>query len=276
MRCPYCNSEMPDSVEFCTECGATLNHAAVQQQIRMAPAQKQARAAADSGLVLGAAARQARMETAVTQDQLVSPRVYNGVLLGVLLWGVLVNAVLCFTVGSVNRIMNPVVFAVLYVICAGAGILISHASDKPLFSFLGYNLVVLPFGLVISTLVEAYGGPASSLVAYAFLYTLVITVGMTGAALAFPELFSKLGGVLLGVLVGLVLCELLLLILRIPQTATDWIVAALFSLYIGYDVYRSQQFPRTVDNAVDCALDIYLDIANLFIRILSILAKKKD
>ncbi len=267
MRCPYCNSEMPEGVKFCTECGATLNHAAVQQQTRVA---------ADSGLILGAAARQARREAVVGEGQLVSARVYNGVLLGVLVWGVLVNVLLCFTVGSVYRLMNPIVFTVLYLICAGAGILISRASDKPLFSFLGYNMVVVPFGLVISTLVEAYGGPYSYLVAYAFLYTLVITLGMTGAALAFPEMFSRLGGVLLGVLVGLVLCELLLLILRVPQTATDWIVAALFSLYIGYDVYRSQQFPKTVDNAVDCALDIYLDLANLFIRILSILAKRKD
>ena len=57
---------------------------------------------------------------------------------------------------------------------------------------------------------------------------------------------------------------------------SDWIAAGLFSLYIGYDVYRSQQFAKTVDNAVDCALDIYLDIANLFIRLLSIMGKKRD
>ena len=53
-------------------------------------------------------------------------------------------------------------------------------------------------------------------------------------------------------------------------------MAGVFSLYIGFDVWRSQQFPKTVDNAVDCALDIYLDLANLFIRLLSILARKDD
>ena len=154
--------------------------------------------------------------------------------------------------------------------------MIAGRSDKPLISFLGYNLVVVPFGLVITAAVEAYGGVGSEIVMYAFLYTLVITLGMTGAVLAFPELFAKLGGALLGVLIGLIVCELVLLILRISQTVTDWVAAGLFSVYIGYDIYRSQQFAKTVDNAVDCALDIYMDIAHLFIRILRLLARKKD
>ena len=57
---------------------------------------------------------------------------------------------------------------------------------------------------------------------------------------------------------------------------TDWIAAGLFSLYIGFDLYRSQQFPKTLDNAVDCALDIYLDIANLFIRLLRVMSRRRN
>ena len=53
----------------------------------------------------------------------------------------------------------------------------------------------------------------------------------------------------------------------------DWLFVILFSGYIGYDVARSQAFPKTLDNAVDSALDIYLDIINLFIRLLSILSR---
>ena len=80
----------------------------------------------------------------------------------------------------------------------------------------------------------------------------------------------------LGTLIGLVVCELLLLVFRVNQSVTDWIAAGLFSLYIGYDLHRSQQFAKTLDNAVDCALDIYLDIANLFLRLLRLLSRKKD
>ena len=68
----------------------------------------------------------------------------------------------------------------------------------------------------------------------------------------------------------------MLAIFHVQQQVTDWIVAGLFSLYIGYDIYRSQQYPKTVDNAIDSALDIYMDLANLFIRLLSILAKRDD
>ena len=74
----------------------------------------------------------------------------------------------------------------------------------------------------------------------------------------------------------MLILEIVLLLLGKDQVVTDWIVAGVFSLYIGFDVWRSQQFPKTVDNAVDCALDIYLDLANLFIRLLSILARKDD
>ena len=226
MICPYCRSEVRDGSKFCTECGATLNPAAVRQET--------GRLAANTGLMLGAAAREARLRQTVTEDQLIGDRAYI------------------------------------------VGILIAGRSRKPLVSFLGYNLVVLPFGLVISTLVAAYGGVGSQVVTDAFLYTLLIALGMTGAALAFPNLFARLGGALLGVLIGLLVCEIVLLILGRYQTVTDWIAAGLFSLYIGFDVYRSQQFAKTVDNAVDCALDIYLDLANLFVRLLSIMSKKRD
>ena len=272
MRCPYCGSEVKDGSKFCTECGATLNYSAVQQQ------NQSRQIATNGGVLLGAAARKARLTQAVSEDQLVSPRVYNGILLGVLLWGLLVNVLLCYTVGDVYQYINPIAFSIGYLVLAFAGVIIAAKSQKPWVSFLGYNMVVVPFGLVISSLVAAYaeipGG--TEIVRDAFLYTMIIAVGMTGAALAFPNFFSKIGGALLGCLFGMLLLEIVLLILGKDQAAVDWVVAGLFSLYIGYDVWRSQQFPKTVDNAVDCALDIYLDLANLFIRLLSILAKRDD
>ena len=129
---------------------------------------------------------------------------------------------------------------------------------------------------MIAMAVNIYGGISSSVVRDAFLYTLLISLGMVALSMIVPNLFAKLGGALLGCLFGLIICEVALLIFHVDQVVTDWIAAGLFSLYIGYDIYRSQQFPKTVDNAVDSALDIYLDIANLFLRILRIMGKRSN
>ena len=190
--------------------------------------------------------------------------------------GLLVNYLLCRNVGSYTNIfpnMNPLVFLIGYFVLAIGGILLTMKAKNPLVSFLGYNLAVVPFGLVISTMVESYGGINSFAVTQAFLYTLLIAVAMLATVVTFPNLFEKLGGALFSVLLGLILCEALLLIFRVPQVVTSWIAAGLFSLYLGYDIYRSQQYPRTMKNAIASALDIYMDLANLFIRILEITGK---
>ena len=56
----------------------------------------------------------------------------------------------------------------------------------------------------------------------------------------------------------------------------DYIFILIFSLYLGYDWCKAQYYPKTYDNAIDSALDIYLDVINLFIRLLSILGDKDD
>lgn len=268
MKCPNCHADIPNDARFCTECGANLQH--VNEERLQA-----ASTAASAGLALGQAARQARLEAYVEPGAIISARAYNAVLIGVVAWGLLVNVVLCAFVGDVYRYISPGVFLVIYLVCAFGGIMLAAKSNNAALSFLGYNLVVVPFGLVISTLVHEYGGMDSIVVRDAFVYTLVITLGMLGLEMMFPSFFEKLGGALLGCLIALLVCEVVLLLLRFPQSVTDWIAAGLFSLYIGYDIHRSQQFPKTLDNAVDCALDIYLDIANLFIRLLQIFGKKK-
>lgn len=268
MICPHCKAEVDASYRFCPECGKDLGE--------VIQTRKTMRTASGAAFAIGKAARQARLEAIYTPDEIIPTRLYNVIMLGVLLWGLLVNVLLCVFARDLALRMNPIVLAIAYVVCAFAGIMIAGRSHNALISFLGYNLVVIPFGLVLSIMVEEYGGINSSIVTEAFFYTLLITVGMGAVTVIAPSFFEKLGGALFGCLVGMVLCEIVLLFLGANQTITDWIAAGIFSLYIGYDIHRSQQFAKTVDNAVDCALDIYLDVANLFIRLLEILGKKKD
>ena len=270
MRCPNCQTENESAAKFCVSCGARLSQADTAGTVRAA------QAVTTTGFLLGKKAREARLKEIVDPDAIISDRAYNGAIIVVLLWGLLVNFLLCRFVGTAIFTMNPIILLVGYLVLVLAGVIIAARSHNPWISFLGYNMVVIPFGLVISLMVEAYGGINSAVVTNAFLYTLLITAGMMGTVMIAPGFFAKLGGALGAVLIGLVLCEIVLLILGVRQSVTDWVAAGLFSLYIGYDIYRSQQFPKTLDNAVDSALDIYMDIANLFIRLLSILGKRDD
>ena len=272
MICPKCGAENENGSKFCEYCGNKLP----QMERRPAVSAQEASASGSAALVMGRAARQARLSADYSGARILSTRTYNLVLIGVVLWGLLINVILCFTAADAAVRMDPAVLFLGYIVLAFLGTVISAKSRSAVTSFLGYNLVVVPLGLVLAAAVEIYGGAGSAVVRDAFVYTALITVGMLCAILAFPELFKGLGGALAGCLLGLILCEAVLLILRVPQNMTDWVAAGIFSLYIGYDVYRSQQFERTLDNAVDCALDIYLDIANLFIRLLSIMRSKDD
>ena len=114
-------------------------------------------------------------------------------------------------------------------------------------------------------------------VAYAFIATGLVTVMMIILSMLYPDFFKSLGRTLFISLIGCILVEFIgSLIFHLPLTIIDYVVALIFCGYIGLDWSRAQQFPKTLDNAVDSAADIYLDVVNLFIRILSITGKRRD
>ena len=95
------------------------------------------------------------------------------------------------------------------------------------------------------------------------------------AATLRPDIFgsARLGRILFVTLLANLFVMLLCFLFRIQTMATTWVCVVLFSLYIAYDWARAQQYPKTVDNAIDCAMDIYMDIINLFLDLVRILNK---
>ena len=139
MKCPNCNTENPRDARFCSECGAPLPQE--QTQTRMAETQK----AAGAALALGNAARQARMEAYVEPGAIISTRAYNAVMIGVVLWGLLVNVLLCTYVGDVYRYINPVAFLILYL---GNGIFFEYV--RPIDGHMGFYVVSVVLAFSIS------------------------------------------------------------------------------------------------------------------------------
>ena len=200
-----------------------------------------------------------------------SSKTYNTIIGLILLWGFVVNAIMCTFFQDVFSAWNPTAVLIGYFIAVIIGIFMSEFSANPIVSFIGYNLVVLPIGVVLSISLKDYY--VSSIV-QDFILTALITLLMIIISSIKTEIFESMEETLFICLSGVIVIELTMMFLGIvtPQWL-DWLVALLFCGYIGYDWSKAQEKRKTLDNAVDSAVDLYLDIINLFLRLLR---SKKD
>lgn len=205
---------------------------------------------------------------------MVTERTYNLTIGLTLLWGVLINVVMAtFFVYQILSLNYLLVVVLYFAGTIGCSILV-HKSSSPAVSFAGFTGMAISMGLLLTFYVTAFTGHS---VAYAFIATALITVIMVLLSMLYPEFFRNLGRTLFVSLIGCILIELIgSLVLGLPMTIIDYAVALIFCGYIGLDWHRAQQFPKTMDNAVDSAADIYLDVVNLFVRILSITGKRRN
>jgi len=203
----------------------------------------------------------------------ISASSYNLIIGLTLCWGFLLNwlTVVSIPVESLQGI-NPWVFFIGYFLCCMSGSFILARSDKPLFSFIGYNMIVVPFGLVLNLIVSHY---SSSLVQEAMRVTGEITFVMMLLGSMYPAFFLGIGRALFFALLTAIVVQIIeVFVFHKTHPVMDWIIAIIFSGYIGYDWARANAIPKTLDNAIDSAAALYLDIINLFIKVLQILNNK--
>ena len=154
------------------------------------------------------------------------------------------------------------------------GIVIALKSDEAIVSFIGYNLVVFPFGFLLGPVLQEYNADVVRNACY-LTGTITIVMGFTGVL--FPRVYENMGGGLFIALTGLVIVRILQIFIPAMQSWgwIEYLSAGIFSLYIGYDMYRASVIGKTIDNAIDVSVSLYLDIINLFLNILRILGSKK-
>lgn len=212
-------------------------------------------------------------ERRTTNDKIISSSTYNLVIGLTLLWGFAINWLMVqhITVESISSI-NPIVFFIAYFASCFFGMYLFKKSNTPLVSFVGYNFVVVPFGLIINLVVSQYN---PDVVLEAIRITGMVTFVMMLLGSMYPAFFSKIAGGLSIALICVIVVELIeVFIFNTHHGILDWIVAIIFCGYIGYDWARANAIPKTYDNAVDSAAALYMDIINLFLRILRILGRK--
>lgn len=216
---------------------------------------------------------QRKSDSAQSED-LIGAVPYNLIIGLVLLWGFGVNWLMVrfIPVRSIESI-DFRLFLIGYFGSCLLGVYLFKNSPNPLVSFIGDNFVVVPFGLVINIVVSRYD---SLVVLDAIRMTAIVTLIMMALGALFPGFFEKIVGALTIALLAVLVVELVeIFIFGIHHDIIDWIVTLVFCGYIGYDWGRANRIPKTLDNAVDSAAALYMDIINLFLRILRIMGRRR-
>jgi FtsH-binding integral membrane protein len=204
----------------------------------------------------------------------VSPTLYNLTIGATLSWGFLVNWWMIVNIDpSSIMAFGMIPLMIGYFVSCLIGVSLFNKSDVPIISFLGYNFVVVPFGLILNVIVSAYD---PQIVQEAVRVTGMVTLLMMFLGTLYPAFFRKISGALTVALLSVIVIELIeVFIFKTHHGILDWAVAAIFCGYIGYDWGRANAIPKTVDNAIDSAAALYMDIINLFIRILRIMGSRR-
>ncbi len=205
-----------------------------------------------------------------TDATILSSRAYNMVIGGVTAYGLIVNFITCAFFSDGIATINPITLMIAYFISAIVGMLIVNYSHSAIVSFLGYNLVVLPLGALLSVCIRGF---SSAIIFQTAGLTGSVVVIMICIAALYPDFVISIGNMLFGAFVILFIIGIITSILHFNLGFYSYAMSCIFSLYIAFDWARANRYQKTLDNAIDSACDIYLDIINLFLNILRIVGK---
>lgn len=196
-------------------------------------------------------------------------RAYNLAIGGTLLWGFIINAIMCVFTSDMFTTMytnHPFLFIIAYFAVATLGIGICHSKNGTGMTFLGYNIIVFAVGTLLAISVPQF--EAVSIV-NACVITVIVTLVMIGFSTFKPEVFLSMGKTLFICLVSAIIIECIMLLIGIHiPTLWDFAIVLLFCGYVGYDWACAQEKRKTMENAVNSCAGLYLDMINIFVRLL--------
>lgn len=206
-----------------------------------------------------------------TEGRALSDRAFYLLIGAALLFGFFVNALEVMFLTDFFLSWNPTVFLIVYLVMVIVGCIMSVWSRNPVISFIGYCMVVLPLGAVLSIYLPAF---TYKTITSAFLVTTFLSLFMIILALIYPRVFNSIFALLgIAVLVALIYQIVAIFTGFGNNTWVDWLIVLLFSAYVGFDVSLARVRPRTVNNAVASACAIYMDLIYVFIRLVAIFGR---
>ena len=201
------------------------------------------------------------------QPDSISAGFYNLLIGSFLIYGFLINVFECSILSAIHLPKLPAFLGLLvYILCALVGSFFVREKAGTLSVFIGYHFFVVPVG--VSVWLATSGRYMGDILEAAGLTT-AITFMMLLASSLFPKFFAGLGRFLLVSLFSFVICELVsVFVFGYFSNIFNLIAVFLFSLYIGYDWYMGTVRRKCVANALRTALELYLDIINIFLALL--------
>lgn len=207
----------------------------------------------------------------------ISVRAYNLIMAGLILVGFVVMGVgslwartLAFQAYLAS---NFLLMGIVPLVASIAGIIMmSVAAGKQStgLSIAGFAVFVASFGITAGVALSAYDLPT---VNTAFFATAGITAVSGILGMAFPNFFRRIGGILCGVLMGLVVVQLVMIFMGVDQTLLDIALVVVFAGFIAYDFNQAAQLEPTIPNAVLSASNLFVDIVNILLRLARIFSR---
>lgn len=210
--------------------------------------------------------------------KLVSYRLYYAVMAGLVVLSFAIMAACSHVTATAGFMLlvadSPFMFLAATLAGTIGGIVcmsIGRSRESLALGGLGYALFTLTFGCTTSLALSTY---SLDTISAAFTGTAAIMIVFGCAGIAFPRLFARVQGVLLVALLALVATGAVMALLGISRTAVDMAVIVVFCGFIGYDVHRAAVAQPTLANALWYSIELYLDIINVFLRLLSIMGRR--
>lgn len=211
--------------------------------------------------------------------RLISRRLYNLVLTGLVLLSFAIMAACSQMTSTLEFWMfvqrNPLLFTLLTLVGSFGGIIvmnIARARENLSLGMIGYTVFTLTFGFTTSMVLSMY---SLDTITAAFTATAGIMVVFGAAGIAFPRFFERLMPICALGLLAVIVVEFALMLFGVQQSLTDIAVIVLFCGFIGYDVHRASTATPTLSNAVWYAIELYLDIINVFLRLLQLFGRRE-
>lgn len=131
-------------------------------------------------------------------------------------------------------------------------------------------------GVIIAAAMGALTGPyiarlSTGTVIQAFIMAALVVVGTGMVGWMLPQNLSAWGGPILGGLLAGIGFTLFGPMLGIPVALIDWAVVFLFAGIMIYDLNQAKRMDRNISNALVVATSVFLNFANIFIRLAAIL-----